>query len=239
LDGRVLGHATVSSDESFAMQLVLEGDARGRGLAVFVESDEGEVRRFEVTIPDRTQAEIDYPPGSTPLIVSDSELVFEGSLARVPTTEDAIRSVTYVSLESGLVQEVLPTPALGVPFRVSLPASRHACGTVLSWHGRNRWGGCWWPSGGTGGCSGGCTQQEYQTGLCSASSCTRAEYESGFCGPSGTPCVEDRGCTVIEADEPPRPPPPVREDVIPTEPPAAIPLDAAVSVDAAGDVILR
>jgi hypothetical protein len=171
----------------------------------------------DIQIPDApSQALIVYPRESAPLLVSERDLVFEGTLASAPRTELPIRSATMVAWWSGLNREVEPVPTLDVPFRAEIPARIGACGTILSWHGGNRWGGCWWPIGANGGCSGLCTREHYEQGLC-----------------TGEPCEEGRGCTPIETGEPERPPPPERDDTIPTAPPRALPPDAGF--DAAGD----
>ena len=218
MGGVSLGRTFVNHEGMFALQLAIRGDVRGQRALVRVENADGTVRRIDIQIPDTpTQAEISYEPDTTPLIVSGDELVFEGVLARTAQTEAPIRDVAIVSWGSSRSGDVMPTPALDTPFRASIRASAPACGTVLSWHGGNLWGGCWWPDGAHFGCTGGCTQQDYELGQCVMA----------------PPCPAGRGCTPIQPDEPARPPPPQRDDSIPTAPPEALPPDAGF--DAFGD----
>lgn len=213
-----VSQTTVTSGGSFAIQFFVLGD--GNSPFTLQVSSEERGTRESVLIPFEhiTQAEIAYPPNTTPLIAeADGTLAFSGSLE--PGAGSRIEDAWMVNWTTGAVSVVLPAPLLSSGFSATVAGRRTHCATIMSSHADGV-GGCWWPIGG-GGCAPFCTEEEYRAGGCLVERI------------APDPCFGRRGCEVLEATERRSgTPPPETTRSIPVLPPPPDPIDTGIRPDA-------
>lgn len=198
-----IAHEHATFEGTFALQFVVPGRIDGRDLDLRTTSAEGVTEHLSLSLTEETGALIDYPEGTTPLIVFDRRLRFRGSLEG--DTSDPASEAWMVNWTTGAVAPIVPAPAPSADFEATVAGSRGHCASPASLHA-GRAGGCWWPMGG-GGC---------------APYCILEEYEAGMCPPAfgGGSCPSGRGCTIIDVDERRSgSPPPETDHAVVTEPP--------------------
>ena len=200
--GRRAALSFVQPDHSLALEFFVQADLRGQTVELRLDriTGDGSEHRYPLVLASRSEAEIAFEPGSTPLAWLPAQVEFRGWLE--PVTGAPTQDTWLVNWSRAAVEPVVPTPRLDVPFVARVAGQPGDCVSPVSLHRGSGTGGCWWPQGDL--------------------SCpwfhAECDPSAGPC-PAGAECRRRRGCTILDVDERwAEVDPPTTDRVIPTGP---------------------